>query len=233
MSGQTIRTEAETRNAPLSQSIGEEMRALGTATLYEAQGKIGAMDHGIKPLTPKMGFAGRALTVAAHPGDNLIVHYAVAKAQPGDVLVIDAQGFVEAGLWGDVLTEAAISAGIVGVVVDGAVRDAESICQMGLPVFARALSIKGTSKCKGGSVGEDIICGGTLVKQSDYIVGDRDGVVVIDSTKLNFALDASHNREQEENRIREGVRSGLKTVELMQLEDALANVGLSCSIKNS
>ena len=81
-----------------------QLRDLGAATVYEAQGAKGALDHGMKPIDPTMRLAGPAFTVDCRPADNLMLHYAVQKAKPGDVLVVDAKGFMEAGPWGDVLT---------------------------------------------------------------------------------------------------------------------------------
>ena len=100
------------------------LRQLGAATIYEAQGAKGALDSGMKPIDPTVRLAGPALTVDCRPADNLMLHYAVQKAKPGDVLVVDAKGFMEAGPWGDVLTIQAQKVGIAGLVIDGCVRDA-------------------------------------------------------------------------------------------------------------
>ncbi|MCZ3100005.1 RraA family protein, partial [Acinetobacter baumannii] len=91
----------------------------------------GAVDPRIAALDPGMRLAGPALTVDIRPGDNLMIHYALTKARPGDVLVVDAKGFADAGPWGDVLTFAAQTIGLAGLVIDGAVRDASSIVEMG------------------------------------------------------------------------------------------------------
>src|SRR5690606_16608752 len=82
----------------------EALKRLGTATIHEAQGQKGAVDPRIRTLDPRFRLAGRALTVDIRPGDNLMLHYALSKASPGDVLVVDAKGFLDAGPWGDVLT---------------------------------------------------------------------------------------------------------------------------------
>jgi len=207
-------------------AVLNELKALGTATLYEAQGQKGAMDHGIKPLDPSMKIAGTAFTVAAHPGDNLIIHYALTKAVKGDILVIDAQGFLEAGLWGDVLSEAAIQAGLEAMVVDGAVRDCETICELNFPVFARALSIKGTSKVKSGNIGLDILCGGASVRHGDIVVGDRDGIVVIARGDIEWVLEAAEKRQISENKIREDLKSGRTTIDILDLGPALKSLNL-------
>lgn len=211
---------------PFSIRLRDELVRYGTATLHEAQGQVGAMDHGIKPIDPSMRLAGPALTVAASPGDNLIVHYAVTKARAGDILVIDAQGFLEAGLWGDVLSEAAIQAGIAGVIIDGAVRDCDTICALGLPVFARGVSIKGTVKRRSGKVGTDIVCAGALVRHGDIVVGDRDGVVVVPTLDLERVCSAADSRISYEDGIRNGLRKGRTTIEMMDLAKSLESFGL-------
>jgi 4-hydroxy-4-methyl-2-oxoglutarate aldolase len=204
-----------------------DLIALGAATLHEAQGQQGAMDHGIKPLDPRMRLAGPAFTIAARPGDNLVVHHALTHAAPGDVLVIDAGGYLEAGLWGDILTEAALQRGLAGLVVDGAVRDAEAICAAGFPVFARGLSIKGTLKNQPGRLQAAVTCGGVQIAPGDVVVGDRDGVVVIPRSALADTLAAGRRREREEASYREQIRSGRSTIEILNLKPAVVAVGLA------
>jgi regulator of RNase E activity RraA len=122
------------------QAMYEELRSLGAATVYEAQGAKGALDCGIKPIDPASRLVGPALTVDTRPADNLMLHYALSKARPGDVLVVDAKGFLEAGPWGDVLTVAAMKIGVAGLVINGAVRDANTIVEIGFPgVLPRAV----------------------------------------------------------------------------------------------
>ena len=140
-----------------------QLRDLGTATIYEAQGAKGALDSGMKPIDPTVRLAGPALTVDARPADNLILHYAVLKAKPGDVLVVDAKAFMEAGPWGDVLTLQAMKLGIAGLVINGCVRDANLIIELGFPVFCRGLSIKGTGKNQPGKVNVPITIGHAVI----------------------------------------------------------------------
>ncbi len=141
-----------------------QLRGLGTATVYEAQGAKGALDSGMKPIDPTVRLAGPALTVDARPADNLILHYAVLKAKPGDVLVVDAKGFMEAGPWGDVLTLQAMKLGIAGLVISGCVRDANLIIELGFPVFCRGLSIKGTGKNQPGKINVPICIGDAVIR---------------------------------------------------------------------
>lgn len=211
---------------PVTNDQLERLKAFGTATIHEAQGQKGALDAGLKPLDPATRMAGPAVTVDLRPGDNLMVHYALTKVRPGDVLVLDAKGFTEAGPWGDVLTLAAQQLGLAGLVVNGAVRDANAIVEMGFPVFCRALSIKGTNKQQPGQVNVPVVIGGVSIRPGDIVVGDRDGLVVVAADEVEFALERSAEREQKEEQMRAQLREGRTMVELLGLAGTLERLGL-------
>jgi 4-hydroxy-4-methyl-2-oxoglutarate aldolase len=204
----------------------DTLKRLGSATVHEAQGQTGALASGIKPIDATLRVAGPALTVRADPGDNLIVHYALTLARPGDVIVIDAGGFLECGLWGDILTLAAIKAGVAGIVVDGAIRDADGIMAMRFPAFARGLSIRAAQKSRTGVVNRPISCGGVLIEAGDIVIGDRDGVVAVASAHGQLVLAAAEQREAKENQLRAGIGAGRTTVELLELAPKLISLGL-------
>ncbi|MDZ5461199.1 4-carboxy-4-hydroxy-2-oxoadipate aldolase/oxaloacetate decarboxylase [Azohydromonas lata] len=204
-----------------------QLRELGTATVYEAQGAKGALDQGMKPIDPTVRLAGPALTVDARPADNLILHHAVLQAKPGDVLVVDAKGFMEAGPWGDVLTLQAMKLGIAGLVINGCVRDANLIIDLKFPVFCRGLSIKGTGKNQPGKVNVPISIGDAVIRPGDIIVGDRDGLVVVAADEVDMAIEKSLVREEKEVKQREAIEAGTSnTVELLNLGDTLKRFGL-------
>lgn len=205
----------------------QQLSDLGTATIYEAQGAKGALDCGMKPIDPTVRLAGPALTVDARPADNLILHYAVLKAQPGDVLVVDAKAFMEAGPWGDVLTLQAMKLGIAGLVINGCVRDANLIIDLGFPVFCRGLSIKGTGKNQPGKVNVPICIGDAVIRPGDIIVGDRDGLVVVAQDEVDTAIANSLAREEKEVQQRKAIEAGTSnTVELLNLGETLKRFGL-------
>lgn len=211
-------------NRPTREQL-EKLKTFGSATIHEAQGQKGAFESQMKPLDPSLRLVGRALTVELRPDDNLLIHYAVVKAEPGDVLVVDAKGFMEAGPWGDVLTLAAQQRGIAGLVINGAVRDAESIIEMGFPVFCRGLSIKGTAKEQNGKVNVPICMNGVTINAGDIIVGDRDGLVVVAATEVEDVISASERRELKEIDMRRAIMAGKTTVELLNLKGTLEEFG--------
>ncbi|VDC22341.1 4-carboxy-4-hydroxy-2-oxoadipate aldolase/oxaloacetate decarboxylase [Pseudogemmobacter humi] len=204
----------------------EKLKRIGAATLHEAQGQTGALDSGLKPLDAGLRLAGTAFTVDCRAHDNLAIHLAVTMAGPGDILVVDAKGFIEAGPWGDILTLGAQKRGIAGLVIDGAVRDSEEIIAMRFPVFARGLSIKGTLKAQPGRIGAPVICGGQQIRTGDIIVGDRDGLVVVRPERLDEVLTAAAAREEAERRMRERLEAGETTLEILGLEPALKRLGM-------
>lgn len=205
----------------------EMLKRLGSATIHEAQGQKGAIDSALRPIDPSVRLAGRALTVDSRPSDNLAIHYALTKARPGDVLVVDAKGFVEAGPWGDLLTLAAQKIGIVGLVIDGSVRDASTIMEMGFPTFSRGLSIKGTTKNQPGKVNVTVNIGGVAVNPGDIVVGDRDGLVVVMQDEVEQVIRLSLAREEKENGIRDAIAAGMSTVELLGLAQKLEEMGMN------
>jgi 4-hydroxy-4-methyl-2-oxoglutarate aldolase len=208
------------------QAVFEALRALGAATVYEAQGARGALDCGIKPIDPASRLVGPALTVDTRPADNLMLHYALLKAKPGDVLVVDAKGFIEAGPWGDVLTAAALKAGVSGLVIHGAVRDAQAIVEMGFPVFCRGLSIKGTGKVHAGKINVPVCIGDVVIQPGDIVVGDRDGIAIVSPEEAQSVVASARAREAKEDEFRAGIERGASTAELLGLIPTLERLGL-------
>ena len=208
-------------------SLIQQLRILGSATVYEAQGATGALDSGVKPLDPGSRLAGPAFTVDMRPADNLMLHYALLHAQPGDVLVVDAKGFLEAGPWGDVLTAQAMKLGLAGMVIHGAVRDSTAIVEAGFPVFCRGLSIKGTGKHQPGRIQVPVTVGDVVIHPGDIVVGDRDGVVIVSAERAQQVLELALSREQKEAEMKEAIARGATTVELMQLDETLRRLDLN------
>jgi len=211
---------------PRQRELAERLKTFGSATLHEAQGQRGAMSPAIKPLDPTLRLAGPAFTVEAKPGDNLVIHYALTLAKPGDVLVVDSKAYLGAGPWGDILTLAAMERGIAGLVIDGAVRDSDSILEMGFPVFSRGLCITAAQKNQPGRVNVPIVCGGVGLKPGDWVMGDRDGLVVIPREDVEAAIASAERRERAEGALRLALRQGQSTVEVLRLEEPLARIGL-------
>ncbi|WP_336705678.1 4-carboxy-4-hydroxy-2-oxoadipate aldolase/oxaloacetate decarboxylase [Micrococcus terreus] len=210
----------------MTEEIIDRLAQFDAATIHEAQGKTGALPERIRPIDPHMTVVGRAFTVDTRPGDNLAMHLAVEDADPGQVLVINAHNSRRAGAWGDILTAFAQKNGLVGLVIDGAVRDTEQIMKMGFPVFASGVSIRGTSKAYPGDRGQQVTLDGQVVSTGDYILGDRDGVVVVAARDIEAVLQSAQRRVEAEQEYRVAIESGVSTVDLLDLRrDAVVKQG--------
>ncbi len=159
-----------------------------SSILADVAGRRGALSGRIAPLAPSMRMAGTAITVEVRPGDNLMIHAAMAIAQPGDVLVIDGKGDLSSALMGEIMSQQCVALGVVGVVIDGAVRDSEAIRELGFPMYAAGLNPNGPTKAIAGRLNHPISIGGVTVHPGDLVVGDADGVTVIERDKAAAML---------------------------------------------
>ncbi len=192
------------------------LREFDTGTLWECN-QGGALAPGVRLLTAPTRVAGAALTVVCAPGDNLATHHAIAEATAGEILVVQS-GDPDFGAWGEVMTEAAMARGIVGLVIDGSVRDLDAIRGLGFPVFARGTAIAGTVKHSPGAVRVPITCAGQLVMPGDIVVADESGVVAIRSADAQNVADKAAARRAKEARLIEQIRGGRTTVDLLGLQ---------------
>jgi 4-hydroxy-4-methyl-2-oxoglutarate aldolase len=191
-------------------------RNYATATLYEAGGRIGALPSAIKPVHPSFRTCGPAVTVHGQAGDNFWLHHAIYAAQPGDVLVVHVSGGYEFGYWGEIMSTAAQVRGLGGVVIDGCVRDGASLGEIGFPVFARGLCIRGTDKDRHaiGWVNAPVQIDDVSVEPGDLIVGNRDGVVAIPRESAAAIVEAAQLREIKEAHAIEQLKVGATTLEI-------------------
>lgn len=156
----------------------QQFQGIPVANLDDCMGRQAAVDSAIKPIG-KPGLVGPALTIKVAPGDNLMFHYAMDLAKEGDVIVIDAGGYTQRAIFGEIMVHYLIKKKIAGIIVDGAMRDKEDIAATGLPVYARAVSPNGPWKNGPGEVNTTVSCGGRSVSAGDIVVADADGIVFI------------------------------------------------------
>lgn len=199
--------------------LAGRLSALETATLHEA-GAHSVLSPEIRPLSGDRCVVGLAVTVMCHPGDNLMIHVAVARAEPGDMLVVQSNdaGY---GVWGEVLTVAAKARGIVGLIIDGSVRDLAAIRRHEFPVFARGVSLRGAAKLREGTVNAPISCGGQPVWPGDLIAADESGIVVMSPEEVEEILIRAEERSRKEAAMMGELRNGRTTMELLGLESKL------------
>ncbi len=136
------------------------------------------MDPGIRARSG-LPMCGLAVTVNARPGDNLMVHKALQLAEPGDIVVVSTNGNTTSAVFGELMCRTAVAQRLGGIVVDGAIRDAEGISALGFPAFSRSLTPGGCDKDGPGEINVAVSCGGAVVHPGDIIVGDNDGIAVV------------------------------------------------------
>jgi 4-hydroxy-4-methyl-2-oxoglutarate aldolase len=195
---------------------GPELLALGAATVGESGGR--PMRARIRAVWPGARLAAPAFPVHCTPGDNLAIHVAAAGAPAGSALVVDVGDEDELGYWGEVLTTAAQSRGIAGLVIDGGVRDTGALEAHGFPVFATTVALRGASKSRPGTVGAPVEVGGVSVAAGDWIVGDGDGVAVVTAGAIDDVVRAGRARADKEEAMFAALRQGATTLELLGLD---------------
>ncbi|MGG0719242.1 RraA family protein [Robertmurraya massiliosenegalensis] len=156
-----------------------ELKELTTTCVSDALNGLNNLDPAIKPLTNDMKAAGKAFTVKVRAADNKLVLQAIRDANPGDVLVVDAKGYLNNASAGDFVIGLAKTLGLSGVIIDGVVRDVAGIRALNFPVFCKGVTTAASDKHGSGQVNVPISCGDTVINPGDYILGDEDGVVCI------------------------------------------------------
>jgi len=192
----------------------EEFARLGSATVYEGGGRIGFVDADLIQLIPGSRVAGPARTVACAQGDNLMVHAAMAAVQPGEVLVLTMPEPAPVALVGDLLATQAKVHGAAALLVDAAIRDREELVELGLPVWARWVRVKGADKDTPGALDVPVTVGGATINPGDILVLDADGVAVVEAGDAERVLEGARARERKEAVKRERLQAGELSYEM-------------------
>ncbi len=204
----------------------ERLGAYGVATVHEAQGRTGLMHPYMRPIYPSAQAAGTAVTVLAHPGDNMMIHAALDTVRPGDVLVVAVSADCTDGYFGDLLAESCRAHGVRGLVIDAGVRDTRDLTEMAFPVWSRAVHSKGTVKETPGSVNIDVVCAGARVRPGDAVIGDADGVCVVAREDVGAVAEAAQARIDKEETKRARLKAGELGLDMDGLRDKLIRLGV-------
>lgn len=204
----------------------QRLAKFSSATIHEAQGRKGALSSKIKPIDRSMSFCGPALTVRCAPRDNLMLQVAIHYAEPGDVVLVAAGEYEEAGTFGDVLGNAMKAKGLAAMVTDSGVRDTQDLIELGLPVFSGSVSIKGTVKETIGPINHPVVFGDEIIYPGDVLCGDADGVVVVRKDEIEEVIALSQERDDAERELIRLYQAGGTTIELCNLTEVLKAKGL-------
>lgn len=172
-------------------SLVEAFAKIPSAIISDNLNRMVAAGPTVRPMHKGGTLAGTALTVKTRPGDNLMIHKAADMAQPGDVIVVDAGGDLTNALIGELIVSHARSRGVVGFVVNGAVRDMDVIAVDDYPIYGAGVSHRGPYKDGPGEVNVPISLDGMVIAPGDIIIGDLDGVVCIPREEAESVLAAS------------------------------------------
>ena len=196
-----------------------ELAQLGSATVHEAAGRAPVVDIPLIQILPGSRVAGPARTVRCGQNDNLMVHAAVAEAEPGEVLVLTMPEPAPVALVGDLLATQARGRGVAAILVDAAVRDVEELRDVGLPIWARFVRVSGAGKTVPGTIGEPVEVGGATIRNGDVVVLDADGAVVFERGRVEEVLAAAHARAEREHEKRAKLEAGELSYDLDGLRE--------------
>jgi 4-hydroxy-4-methyl-2-oxoglutarate aldolase len=181
---------------------------LGVATVHEAAGRVGIVDFPLTQVVPGSRVAGPARIAVCAPGDNTMVHAAIAHAQPGDVLVLTTSEPAPVALVGELVATQARVHGVAGILVDGAVRDLDELVELGLPIWARYVRAQGATKGRVGELDVTVVVGGTEIAPGDLIVLDCDGAVAVAAGRAAEVLPLANERAENERAMRQRYAAG-------------------------
>ena len=180
-----------------------------SASINECMTKNGAFTHDFRPIWPGQRAVGRAFTVQARAGDNLIIHKAITMLKKNDILVISCDGFQESGgMFGGMMSSTCVKYGCAGLIIDGCVRDTMMMKEVGFPVWSRGISVRMSTKLTPGKINVPIVIGGILVEPGQLIFADNDAVVRVPGDEIESAYLKAKEREESESERLEGILHG-------------------------
>lgn len=186
----------------------EGFRDIPVANIADMMNRTKVMDARIKKISNN-NLLGTAFTVKVRSDDNLMAHKAISMAQPGDIIVIDAEGKLDNAIIGEQMVRTAIQRKLAGIIVDGAVRDVDYLSkQTDIPVYAAGVTPAGPYKDGPGEINTPISMGGIVVRPGDILVGDDDGIVVIEPASAKYVLEQSRKKNAGEAKLIEQIVDG-------------------------
>ncbi len=207
-----------------ARALVSKFKGVVCAHLSDNMSRLAGSSAALQPWHRKGQLLGVALTVRVAPGDNLMVHKAIDIAQPGDVIVVDAGGITSQAIIGEIMSSMAAARGVVGMVIDGAIRDAGALAAGTFPVYALAATHRGPYKNGPGEIHVPVSIGGMIVYPNDIIVGDEDGLVAIRPDEAPALLAAARAWCDKEEKVLKAIRAG-KPLDRKWVDEALRKGG--------
>jgi regulator of RNase E activity RraA len=201
----------------------EAFAGIPVANISDCMSRLTAAGPRLRRLHKAGGMAGIALTVKSRPGDNLMIHKALSMAVPGDVIVVDAGGDLTNALVGELMVSYAISRGVAGFVMNGAVRDTDMIGAGTFPVFAAGITHRGPYKDGPGEINVPVAIDGMVIHPGDLMVGDGDGVLCVPYGHVEEILAAARSKSAAEEKTLKDIAAG--THDTAWVDAALKRIG--------
>ncbi|CUH96813.1 hypothetical protein P22_2924 [Propionispora sp. 2/2-37] len=198
MSNVGLRIYLEFNRPP--RALVEGFAGIPVANIADNMNRMSCMDARIRPIN-ETALLGPAFTVRSRPGDNLMLNKALDLAQPGDIVVVDVQGDLTHSVMGELMALWGRKRGIGGFIIDGAIRDVGALKTMDIPIYAAGVTPAGPYKDGPGEINVPVVCGGVAVHPGDILVGDEDGVVVINPFDAEGLLEKSRATLRKEDAI--------------------------------
>ena len=196
------------RQRKVATEVVERFARLPVANVSDSMSRMTAAGARLRPMHQSGGMAGTALTVKTRPGDNLMIHKAMAIAEPGDVIVVDAGGDLTNALIGEMMLTRTIKSELAGIVIDGAVRDAGFIRGQKFPVYAAGVTHRGPYKNGPGEINVPIAIDGMVIEPGDLIIGDDDGLLCVPFDDVDEVLKAATAKYQAEQKQIANIKAG-------------------------
>ncbi|MES2185737.1 MAG: RraA family protein [Pseudomonadota bacterium] len=196
------------RQQQASAALIARFRGLPVANISDVMMRLTAGGPRLRPMHGGGAMAGPAFTVKTRPGDNLLVHKALDLAQPGDIVVVDAGGDLTNAIIGELMSGYAASRGLGGLVINGAVRDADALRAASLPVYAAGVTHRGPYKDGPGQINVAVSLDGMVVRPGDVMVGDADGVLCIPLEDAQAVCEAALQKHAQEEQIIADIATG-------------------------
>lgn|SRR5690606_4269439 len=176
----------------------EKFRDLPVANVSDCMWRMTAGGAALRPMHAGGVLAGPAFTVKTRPGDNLMVHKAIAMAQPGDVIVVDAGGEITNAIIGELMVATAKRKGLAGFIIHGAIRDSAELGSGDFPVYAMGVTHRGPYKDGPGEINVPVSFGGMVIQPGDLILGDADGCLCVPLSDVEAVYEATVAKNEAE-----------------------------------
>lgn len=204
-----------------------ELSSYGVSTAHEALGRSGYLGPGLRPVQPGSRAWGTAVTAVCWPGDNLMVHVAAERCEPGDILVVTTVSPSTDAMVGELIATSLRARGVAGAVVNAGVRDVAALREMEFPVWSAAVCAQGTVKATAGAVNVPVSIGGQVISPGDAIIADDDGVLAVAAGLVRGTLEAAKQRAEREAATRRRLAAGELGLDIYGMREQLDRLGVA------